>query len=77
MVTKRTYECNVCRSPVTEENGRGFQFGSDRVNWMSLYSAENHICDHCVICLATSFRDTGIQTMLNGHVGCPVQRETE
>jgi hypothetical protein len=69
MVTKRTYECNVCRSPIKEDNGRGFQFGSGRVDWVSLYMAENHICDHCIKCLMTAFRDSGIVNQFGAAVG--------
>lgn len=60
MTTKRTYECNVCRSVVSDGTGRGFRFAHERVDWTTLYDAENHICDRCVKSLMNSFRDKGI-----------------
>lgn len=61
MTTKRSYECNLCRSAIRDGNGRGFAFGNGRLDWVTVQQAENHICDECVGKLMTSFRDKGIQ----------------
>lgn len=65
MTTKRTFECNVCHSPIFDARGRGFSFGSDRVEWKALFQAENHICNHCIKALEISFRDSGIQELID------------
>jgi hypothetical protein len=71
MTTKKSFECNLCRSPIKDGDGRGFQFGSERVEWISIQMAENHICDHCVKCLLVSFRDSGIVRQFHDLVGSP------
>jgi hypothetical protein len=77
MTAKKSFECNLCRSPIRQGlegigiDGRGFAFGSKRVEWMSIHQAENHICDHCVAILIVSFQDSGIVEQFGGVVGSP------
>jgi hypothetical protein len=63
MTTKRTYECNVCRSPIRPDpaatfgkQGYGFRFNHGDESWQQtgLYQSENHICRECLIA-ATHF----------------------
>lgn len=64
MTTKRTYECNLCRSSVRDGVGRGFKFGNRRLDWTTIQDAENHLCDPCVEAFATAIRDSGVVEQL-------------
>lgn len=60
MTTKRTYECNLCRSELRDGAARGFKYGSGRIEWGRLSECENHICDMCTGYLFLAFQDSGI-----------------
>lgn len=66
VTTKQLFYCNLCKDEVGDGSGssnlkrlaRGFRFGNGRLDWDSVRSCENHLCDNCVEMLMASFRQS-------------------
>jgi hypothetical protein len=49
MTTMRTYRCDLCRDPISENEGVGVYWsGGTSIQFKLLRDAERHLCNACI-----------------------------
>ena len=57
MTTRRSHDCNLCHSTVSDGTGVGLVWAGDKITLRAPSFAETHVCQKCITALEAALED--------------------